>query len=63
MIPNKEMQSPAIAKPLGCLVTPIPDRIRPNNQRIPLRKGAQQNTRVTKANTNPAVPIPLLLEG
>ena len=51
-----------MAKPRGCLVTPTPDKIRPNSQRILLRIGAQTNTRAASANTNPAVPIPLLFE-
>lgn len=52
-----------MAKPFGRLKTPIAERTRPKNQRMKLRKGAQQNTRAIKANTNPAVPTPLLLEG
>ena len=56
------MVSPAIAKPLGCLVTPTPERMSPNNQSSQLRKGAQHNRRAIKANTNPAVPTPLLFE-
>jgi|GEM_PF-211688 len=51
-----------MAKPRGCLVTPTPDKIRPNSQRILLRIGAQTNTRAANANTNPATPIPLLFE-
>ena len=60
--PIKESTSPAMANPLGVLVTPTPERTSPKSQIIHPKTGTQPKNTAIKANTKPAVPIPLLLE-
>lgn len=59
--PINEITSPAIAKPLGFLVIPTPDRINPKAHNIQPKTGIYPKNKPNKAKTNPAIPIPLLL--
>ena len=59
MIPKIDKIKPVIAKPLGALNKPIKENKRPKNQMIKSTKGTHDRRIPKRANTNPAVPIPL----
>lgn len=59
MIPNSDKIKPVIAKPLGALNKPIKENKRPKNQMMKLTIGSHDRIIPKRANTNPAVPIPL----
>ena len=54
----REITKPAIAKPLGCLNTPMNEKISPSNQHNHPNTGTHEKINPTNANTNPAVPKP-----
>lgn len=56
-----EKRKPTIAPPLGLLNNPIKDRRNPRNHITHPSTGIQDVNRPMMANTNPAVPQPLLL--
>lgn len=59
IIPMIDKRNPVIAKPLGALNKPIKENNRPKNQITKSTTGTHERIIPKRANTNPAVPIPL----
>lgn len=55
--PMRDMTSPLIARPLGCLVMPIAEKINPRSQMIQPMKGIQPRKMARIEKTKPLVPI------
>lgn len=55
----KESTKPAMAKPRGCLPTPIAEKTTPRIHNIQFKTGTHENMMPNNAKTKPAVPIPL----
>ena len=54
-----DKRNPVIAKPLGALNNPIKENKIPRNQMAKSTTGTHERRIPKRANTNPAVPIPL----
>ena len=59
IIPIIDKMKPVIAKPLGALNNPIKENKRPKNKMRKSTTGTHERSIPKRANTNPAVPMPL----